>query len=199
MLLARYGKVPTLWPAFRIIVDETLPGRDLNDQIRPIWLKHARRVPSDTNDPDIWRGFSKKLPFAGAGQPWTGDICAASPERYSPPATGVLCKARGFSSVRWRGAATKRPCHKPTPAPTARSQRGGTRLFCCPGDAGQQQRAGSAAEVAQLPYAAAAACCILCYQQNMAALDLLPRVACIICSMQPGEARRLCLLVSYRR
>ncbi len=27
MLLARYGKVPTLWPAFRIIVDETLcPG-----------------------------------------------------------------------------------------------------------------------------------------------------------------------------
>ena len=116
-----------------------VPGRDLNDQIRPIWLKHARRVPSDTNDPDIWRGFSKKLPFAGAGQPWTGDICAASPERYSPPATGVFCKA---------GEAQRPKDPAINPHPRRLHGRNGVvrACFAVRETPGSEERAGSAAE-----------------------------------------------------
>ena len=89
MLLPRYLLYP--WPAFRIIVDETLcPGETSMTKFGLSGSSTQEEYPRDT---DIWRGFSKKLPFAGAGQPWTGDICAASPERYSPPATGVFCKA----------------------------------------------------------------------------------------------------------
>ena len=62
-----------------------------------------------------------------------------------------FCKARGFSSVRWRrGRSDKGLPKTATPAPAARSQRGGTRFFAARETQGSGERAGSAAEALQV-------------------------------------------------
>ena len=89
------------------------------------------------------------------------DECARDPGRRTaaPRRGGVVlasgralkfCKARGFSSVRWRrGRSDKGLPKTATPAPAARSQRGGTRFFAARETQGSGERAGSAAEALQ--------------------------------------------------
>ena len=107
------------------------------------------------------RGSALHIVLGGCPHRAAPDECARDPGRRTaaPRRGGVVlasgralqfCKARGFSSVRWRrGRSDKGLPKTATPAPAARSQRGGTRFFAARETQGSEERAGSAAEALQ--------------------------------------------------